>query len=223
MAIIQSGANSTSLMSVDPTFAAAHMSLRPPEQTGSYQIAALSGAVAGVGAGSPVFSMRWAPGTGALCLINSVVISAAVTTGFTTQQELEFGLFAARGFTVADTAGTQQVVSGNNQKMRTNMNTSLIASGGDMRISSTVALTAGTRTLDSQPMNANSFFAIAGTASSAITNVNIPLFDRQPGEYPIVLANNEGIVINNILAMGAAGVLRLVVYVNWTEVATYGV
>jgi hypothetical protein len=223
MAIIQSGASGSTLMSVDASFAAAHMTLRPPEQTGSYQIAAISGAVTGVGAGSPVFSMRWAPGTGALCLINSVTISAAVTTGFTAAQELEFGLFAARGFTVSDTGGTQQVISGNNQKMRTSMNTSLIASGGDMRISSTAALTAGTRTLDSQPMNANSFFSLAATTSSAISNVNIPLFDRMPGEYPITLANNEGIVINNILAMTAAGVIRLVVFVNWTEVATYGV
>ena len=223
MAIIQSGANSTSLMSVDATFAAAHMTLRPPEQTGSYQIAALSGAVTGVGAGSPVFSMRWAPGTGALCLINNVTISATVTTGFTAQQELEYALFVARGFTVSDAAGTQVIMSGNNQKLRTSMNTSLIASGGDMRISSTVALTAGTRTLDSQPLNANSFMAIAATASSAISNVNIPLFDRYPGEYPIVLANNEGIVVNNLLAMGAAGVVRLVVSVSWTEVATYGV
>lgn len=223
MAIIQSGANSTNLMSVDPTFAAAHMTLRPPEQTGTYQIAAISGAVAGVGAGSPVFSLRWAPGTGALCLINSVIVSATVTTGFTAAQELEYGMYVARGFTVSDTGGTQQVVSGNNQKMRTSMGTSLIASGGDMRISSTAALTAGTRTLDSQPMNANSFWALAATAGSTFSNVNIPLFDRQPGEYPIVLANNEGIVVNNILAMGAAGVVKLVVYVNWTEVATYGV
>jgi hypothetical protein len=223
MAIIQSGANSTNLMSVDPTFAAAHVTLRPPEQYGSYQIAAISGALTGAGAGTPVFSMRWAPGTGALCLINNVTVSATVTTGFTAAQELEFGLFAARGFTVSDTGGTQQVISGNNQKLRTSMQTSLIASGGDMRISSTAALTAGTRTLDSQPMNANSFWALAATAGSTFSNVNIPLFDRQPGEYPIVLANNEGIVVNNILAMGAAGVVKLVVYVNWTEVATYGV
>jgi hypothetical protein len=63
---------------------------------------------------------------------------------------------------------------------------------------------------------------LAATAGSTFNNVNIPLFDRQPGEYPIVLANNEGIVINNILAMGAGGVVKLVVYVNWTEVASYG-
>lgn len=223
MAIIQSGANSTNLMSVDPTFAAAHMTLRPPEQTGSYQIAAISGAVTGVGAGSPVFSVRWAPGTGALCLINSVSVSATVTVGFTAAQELEYGMFVARGFTVSDTGGTQQVLSGANQKMRTNMGTSLFSAGGDMRISSTAALTAGTRTLDSQPMNANSFWSPAATAGSNLSNVNIALFDRQPGEYPIVLANNEGMVINNVLAMGAGGVVRLVVYVNWTEVATYGV
>lgn len=223
MAIIQSGANSTNLMSVDPTFAAAHMTLRPPEQTGSYQIAAISGAVTGVGAGSPVFSMRWAPGTGALCMINSVYVSATVTVGFTAAQELEYGMFVARGFTVSDTGGTQQVLSGANQKMRTSMGTSLFSSGGDMRISSTAALTAGTRTLDSQPMNANSFWSPAATAGSNLSNVNIALFDRQPGEYPIVLANNEGMVINNVLAMGAGGVVRLVVYVNWTEVATYGV
>ena len=219
MAIIQSGASSANLMSVDQTFGAAHVTLRPPQQTGTYQVTAISGALTAVGAGTPVFSMRWAPGTSALCLINSVSVSSTITTAYGAAQEMEYGLYVGRSFTASDSGGTAVSLSGSNQKLRTSMSTSLFASGGDVRVSSTAALTAGTRTLDSQPMGANSFWAT--TLGSIYQNVNIPLFDRQPGEYPIVLANNEGIVVNNIVAMGATGVVKLLVTVNWTEVDTY--
>jgi hypothetical protein len=41
------------------------------------------------------------------------------------------------------------------------------------------------------------------------------------GDYPLVLAQNEGFVVTNGIAMGAAGVIRLQVSVEYAETAAY--
>lgn len=224
MALIQSGVSGSTLMTVDPTYAAARTTVRPIEQLGTYIVGARSGAYTGAGANTPVFSMRFvAGGAGAaqIAIIQRVTINWVLTTAFTTAQEIAFGLIVARSFTVSDSGGTQIVVSGNNQKNRTSAQTSQLATSGDIRISSTAALTAGTRTLDSQSMAvANGWAGSTLLTTGSIPLQQVVLYENFPGDTPIILQSNEGIVINNLVALGATGVMTLAINVEWTESAT---
>lgn len=216
MAVIQSGALGTTLMTVDTTMAAARVSNRPPQILGAYQLAATSGALTGAAAGTAVYSLRWAPSTpNTLCMIRRINIGAALTTAFTTAQSLQYSLQIARNWTVSDSGGTQVLfTNANSNKMRTNMPPSGFSTGGDIRIASTGALAAGTRVLDT---NAVSFAAGASQAVGAV----IPptdLFYHDAGDYPIIFAPNEGFIINNVQTMGATGVINLTVTVEWMEI-----
>ena len=47
------------------------------------------------------------------------------------------------------------------------------------------------------------------------------LFSHDTGDYPLILAQNEGFVLTNGIAMGAAGVINLLVGVEFAEAAAY--
>lgn len=221
MAIIQSGVSGTALMTVDPTFAAARFSPRPIEQLGTYAVGTFTGAYTGAGANTPLFSMRWVAGSAGqaqICIIQRMTINYVVTTGFTAAQQIGFGVYVARSFTAVDSGGTAITLTGNNAKLRTSFPTSQFAATGDMRISSTAALTAGTRTLDSQALNVVNGWAPTTLVSQPLQQVT--LYENFAGDTPLILQSQEGIVINNIVALGAAGVLTVGITIEWTESAT---
>ena len=217
MALIQSGIDTT-LMTVDPTMKAAHVVIKPDELTGAYQLSLTSGALTTVAAGTAsagtVYSFRYAPGGSTVCVIKRVAVGFVTTTAFGTAQQMGFGLFAARSFTGADSGGTAAVLTGNNNKYRTSLATSSVT---NVNIGTTGALTAGTRTLDAQPLGTVNFW-VAGVGTS-LTNTDLISYD--PNDYPFVLANQEGFVIQNQILMGATGVGTLVVNVEWFEATSY--
>lgn len=178
-----------------------------------YACALASGALAGVGANGTVFSFRY---TGAgLAIIQKVRLGVEVTTAFTAAQLIEFALVVARAFTASDSLGTAATLTGNNAKKRSS---SASTGVGDIRISSTAALTAGTRTLDAQPFVVDGLYS-AGLVSGAAPELIDFTDGRIDGE--LVCATNEGFVITMPTAMGAAGVIRLWVSVAWSEVTTW--
>lgn len=217
MAIIQSGALSTTLLTVDPTMLAARNSERPPEILGAYGLALTSGALTGVAAGATVFSFRWAPATTTqLCMVRRVEIGFSTVTAFTTAQSLQYSLQIARTWTANDSVGTTaSFTQTNTGKFRTTMPTSAFAGGGQILIATTGAVTAGTRTLDSQAVA----FTQGASTAVATTLTNTAIHQHQSGDYPIIFAANEGFIINNVQAMGAAGVINLTVNVEWMELA----
>lgn len=217
MAIIQSGANSTILQTVDPTMLAARISERPPEILGAYGLALTSGALTGVAAAGTVFSFRWAPATTTqLCMVRRVEIGFSTITAFTTAQSLQYSMQIARQWTASDTGGTAALFTQTNTgKFRTAMPTSAFAGGGQIMIANTGANVAGTRTLDTQAIA----FTQGSSTAVATTMLNNPIFQHQAGDYPIIFAANEGFIINNVQLMGAAGVINLTVNVEWMELA----
>lgn len=217
MAIIQSGASSTTLLTVDPTFVAARMSDHPPEILGAYSMGLTSGALTGVAAAGTVFSFRWAPATTTqLCMVRRVEIGFSTVTAFGTAQPLQYSMQIARQWTASDTGGTAAAFTQTNTgKLRTSMPTSAFAGGGQLMIANTGANTAGTRTLDTQAIG---FVQGASTAIGTVLTAT-PIFQHQPGDYPLILANNEGFIINNVTLMGATGVINLTVTVEWMELA----
>lgn len=197
---------------VDTTFRASRVTLRPTELIGYYSVSGSSGALTGVAAAGPVWSFR---NTGSnLLLVRRVSIGFVTTTAFTTAQGLQYELFRANSFTVSDSGGTALYTAGQNKHRNSFTN---VTSAPDIRIASTGALTGGTRTLETAGMG------IAGGSSTGI-GTSMPITDileQDAGDYPFLLAQNEGFVILNGIAMGAAGVIRLQVSVEYLETASY--
>lgn len=171
---------------------------------------------AGLGGASPIFSFRFVPAAPvSLCLVRQVLISAAVDATAFTAGAGRFDMFAARAFSASDSAGTAGTLTGNNAKLRTSMQTTGVA---DFRISSTATLTAGTRTLDTDPMGSIQFPAPA-TAGAVMVPPNSILFQNKSIEYPFALATSEGFVVQ--ATVPATGTWRFSVAVVWDEVEKF--
>jgi hypothetical protein len=183
---------------------------------GAYAKALASGTMAaGLGAAAPIWALRYSGAN--LCLIRRLRLSAGnAGTGFAAGVAI-FNLFVARAFTASDSGGTGGTLSGNNGKLRTNMATTAM---GDVRIASTGTLTAGTRTKDSDPI-ASIVAPISTTVGIVMVPANTPVFEPRPGEQPVVLAQNEGLVIE--ATVPATGTWGFSVSVEYDEVplATY--
>jgi hypothetical protein len=209
---IQIQGNGGTTQEIDATFRAARVSIRPAEVIGYFTVSGASGALTGVAANGPVFSFR---NTGSnLILVRRLSIGFVTTTAFTTAQGLDYQMLRANSFTGSDSGGTALFTAGQNKHRNSFTN---ITSAPDIRISSTGALTAGTRTLETAGMG------IAGGSSTAVgTSMQASdLLRYDSGDYPLVLAQNEGFVVTNGIAMGAAGVIRLQVSVEYAETAAY--
>lgn len=167
---------------------------------------------AGLASAAPIVSFRY--GGANLAVIKRIELSmGGLGTAFTAGQAT-FNLFAARSFTVNDTGGAAATLTTNNNKLRTSFGTTGLS---DLRASSTATLTAGTRTKDATPLKTISL-GIGTTASLAYVPMNTPLFGADPNSHPLVLAQNEGWVIE--ATVPATGTWAFSCNVEWTEMAT---
>lgn len=200
------------------TFRALRVEQRPLDygSLGIYRISLLSGTMAaGLAAAANVLSFRWGDAT-RLCAVQRVTLDGL--SGSATAFAAGFGsirLFAARSFTASDSGGAAATLTGNNNKLRTSMGTTLVT---DLRMSSTAALTAGTRTLDT---NAFGQFSLSfGTAVSVQYANNVLLFGDEAGlQMPLILAQNEGFVAQ--ATVPATGTWQFGITAQWTEVTSY--
>lgn len=225
VAIRGNGSNDDVQAQVDPTFEAVRTSLRPLDWAapgssggGHFFASAASGALTGVAANGPVYSVRWTDSAHVLVLLR-LSLTYYITTAYTTAQMNDFDLIRATAFTTSDSGGSAVTPL---RKRNSAMGNTLVA---DARISSAGALTAGTRTLDGTSYR----FVADGPPNIAIptATVGIPrqellLYDLLAhGGHPLVLGPNEGFLVRMLTAMGAAGVIKLYVNAEWAEVATF--
>ena len=199
---------------VDTTFQALRVTIRPFQVIGWQSLGAKTGSITSIAANSPIFSLRQIATT--LLVIRRMSIGFLTTSAFSLGQIMDFSLNVARGFTASDSGGTTISFSGNNSKHRTSLTT---LSSTDCRISTTAALTNGTKTLDTTAL------AIAGGFSSGLGSTiqvnNDNLFSSNTGDYPLVLSQNEGINISNITLMGALGIGVAYVNIELAEANSY--
>jgi hypothetical protein len=180
---------------------------------GSYCMALTSGTMAaGLAAGSPILSFRY--GGSGLALIRKIRLSVGDTSTAFAAGVFAFSTFVARSFSASDSGGNAATLTGNNGKMRTLFASTAIS---DFRVSSTAALTAGTRTLDTTALGTlnSSVPATAGSPPLA------PAYLLQPdiGEQPLQLATNEGFEVE--ATVPATGTWTFSGQVCWDEVASY--
>lgn len=209
-------------------FRALRVASRPVENEslGAYQLAMTSGTLAAaLAASGQLFSMRWGDATRLMVLLYlSVRFQQLTPRTAATLTDFGFDAFVARSFTASASGGTAATLTGNAMKTRTTQGTTLLT---DARISSTAALTAGTQTLDANafaaslgiPQRVNPAAATEEVISQApILEWNANVAD---GMHPIVLAQNEGIVVRNRAVWPAAGTGIVTVNARWAEVPAY--
>jgi hypothetical protein len=184
---------------------------------GSYcTVASTGNMAAGLAAAAPIFSVRWSDSSGKLMLVRKVSVAVVNTTAFTAGIGL-IDMVVARSFNASDTGGAGVSLTVGNAKRRTSFGTSLIAAT-EMRVATTATLTAGTRTLDANAMGSVRFGVNANANSLQLANT--PIFNPDwSGEWPLVLAQNEGFVIRATLP--ATGVWVGDIAVEWAEVPSF--
>lgn len=216
---IQVQGNGGTVAEVDGTnYRAMRATLRPLDHgsLGTYRLSMLSGTMAaGLAANSEIFQFRWSDAT-RLCVVTSIIwdgLSGTATAFAAGVGKVD--VLVARSWTADGSGGTPATITGNNQKMRTSMGTTLL---GAARISSTTNLTVGTKTLDSQAIG--QYSAAFGTATSTQWVPAFDLLHVDPGgECPLIFAQNEGFVVR--ATVPATGTWQFGVTVCWTEVAAY--
>ena len=190
---------------------------------GQYRMCVSTGAVTVVAAGTAtaghIFSFRWGDTSGVHAYVRYIGARFMLTTAYTTAQETGCDLILARSYTASHSGATAVTTSGNNNNLMSDQLASLLTS---CRIGDTDALTAGTHTLDANPIAVLSDWsgAIGATvplATSGASSGPGTLFSARGDESPIVLAQDEGFVIRNLVLMGTAGVGRWEFTVEWDE------
>lgn len=194
---------------------------------GAFRLSMTSGTMAAaLGANSEIFQFRYVTGAARTCLVHGISISATILTlpGISTTVlvgPLVFRATAARAWTVAGSAGTRATLTGNNQKMRTGHATSEVSDAG---ISTTGALTAGTKTLDSQDLGSvvgsTGVLTAVGVEPQGIIVPKTNLIGEFAGSmaWPLTLANQEGFVVRIGSAFPATMTWVFTVDVAWSEV-----
>lgn len=216
--------NNTTVVEVEQNTNAARVVVRPDDygSLGIFHQGANNGTTAmsaGLTAASPIFSFRYINSN--VVLVKRVLLTfGSGGTGFAAGSA-QFNMFAARGFSASDSGGTSVATAGsnNNNKLRTSMGSTVYTTSNyDARISATGTLTAGTRTLDAQAL-ANISVPIGTGTSTTFIPANSTLFDQRVGEYPLVLAQNEGFVIQ--ATVPATGTWFFSVQWTWLELSSY--
>jgi hypothetical protein len=180
---------------------------------GIFQHCARSGVMlAGLPANAPIYSFRWSSAT-ALALLWRLRLVAWSNTRYA-GGVASFDVFAARNFTANDTAGTSANLGGENNQLRT-----IMASGAaTILYSGTAALTPGTRTLDAAPLDSRTINC-ATVANTMFPGSPTSIFERLQGEHPLVLAQNEGLVVQ--ASLPSDGAWKYSLTAEWAEVAQY--
>jgi hypothetical protein len=221
---IQIQGNGGTVADVDgTTFRAMRITPRPVDHGafGHYRIAATTGTIAAaLAANGQLFYFRWTDAT-RLAVITWVQWKFKTLTVFTSATLTDFGVDLYKVTAVSAAGGGTTL--GAPSKMRTSMGASLV---GSITIATTAALTALT-TLDAAAIASSLGHPNRRTPATAIEEpldqVPYGVFnaDSGHGEHPLVLAQNEGIVLRNRVVWPAAGTGVLQVEMGWAEVTAY--
>lgn len=203
-----------------------------------FRIAAISGLLAGVAAGTAsaghLFAARWsppAPTSPAIrhpryALISRLRARLVTVTGPTAAQEIGIDASIVRAYSASHSGGTAIAIptaaNGNTNKKRSlgadNIQVAADSAMADLRIATTGALTNGTETFDSTPIGQAVATELATGAAVATNACELFLSTEDLSGHPNMLAPAEGVVIRNRIALGAAYTARLIVELDWCEV-----
>lgn len=197
---------------------------------GSYRLAVSTGLVTVVAAGTAtagfLFTMRWSSTTAAKMYLKRVGARFTCTTAYGTAQRTGCDLILARGYTASATGGTAVDVGStvaNTGNLDAGFATSLVVADAT-RVATTDAFTAGTQTLDANPIGVLVDWTgaigdqVPRSTSGAAGDYGT-LWDYRQSAHglPIKFTQDEGFVIRNKVLMGATGVGVWDFLVEWDE------
>ena len=192
----------------------------PYPALGHYVVDVATGAIgAGMASYGELFQFRWTANSNLAVIQEISVTGMRATTAFAVGA-IDIKATVARAYTVSGSGGTALTLTTEEATLRTNMGTSV---AGDVRVATTAALTAGTHTLDTQDLGRITTHSSAGpgVAAPIIGSIYLPITtlfkaDLASGEYPLILADDEGFVVR--ATVPATGVWNLGIRVKWAEV-----
>lgn len=224
MEIVQAGSGSgaSTFVQVDPTHSAGRVTIRPTDhvvggvQGGHYFLNATTGAISAVAAAGQIFAVRWNDPSKVM-LLEKLTVSS-VCTAFSTGTGADLEAVRASSYTANASGGTAITPSTTSQMARlSSMAPSSFNTYGELRVSTTLALTAGTQTLDTAGFGAVQLGATAAGGGAGPAD----LYNRATGQHPIVVANNQGFVIRAATAVPSSNSFRYSVTMSWIELAAY--
>lgn len=184
---------------------------------------------ASLGANSEIFQFRYVTGAARLCLVHGITFSASVVTLPPVSTTVLSGPLSvraaiAREWTAKGSSGTRATITGNSNKLRVGHATTEVDDAG---ISSSAALTAGTKTID-----ANDIASAVLTPPGILTAVGIgapmlcprtALFGAfaQGLQHPIILGHEEGIILRSGLVFPGTMTWSFTVDIAWSEVDSF--
>jgi hypothetical protein len=216
---IQIQGNGGTIADVDGTsFRALRVANRPVDYgaLGFYALNLVTGVMAaGLAANAEIFQARWTDATRFCAIFNLGCDGAGGIVAFAAGVT-KFEAMIARSWSADGSGGTAATITGNNNKLRTSMGTTLF---GAIRGSSTAALTAGTKTLDSQGIGATiaSVGVVAGNVVVPVTEIFSATSNCD--NHPIVLTTNEGVIVR--ATVPATGTWTGGVSMKWAELTAY--
>lgn len=193
---------------------------------GHYYAAQRSGEIAAtLGALGHLARLRWTQATMKLVL-KRIRVGISVSGAVTTAVEFNLRAIVVRNFTVDFTTAITMV---NPSKARDEMPPSKMQAGGP-GICTTAVLSGQTLTADAAPFAMATFPVLTPTNSTG-TAVAVPVGTSVPmttlyeqaahGQHPVVLGQNEGIVVQPVTAGPASGTFALYCAWEWAEVLSY--
>lgn len=197
----------------------------PVGALGAYRWSGVTGTLpAALAANGQLWYLRWTDAT-RYCVIHRIRWDFQALALFTAGTLADFGFDLIKATAVSAGGGGTDVFATNQPtKMRSSMPNAILAASGSMRIATTAALTALT-TLDSFPLaqSIGDPQRVNPAAATEEQRVNDPTLDFAPdvssGEWPLVLAQNEAIVLRNRAVWPAAGTGVGRLQVAWSELA----
>lgn len=214
MAVIRDPDTATNQLKIDATYKAARVTPYPLDSLGRYSLSEFTGLTTGIAANGEVFQMRWTAATN-LMILRYLKVRWATITGFTAAQECALSASRVSSWSADGSGGTTITPSVTNAINRTTYPQSKI---GGLRIATTSALTAGTKTIAANPFLTAMRKTLAAAATVQDTDFEGE-FDSMKGNIaPHIFAQNEGFVVRNVIAQGAGGTARIAITMLWEEI-----
>lgn len=206
---------------------------------GHYQVAQTSGAIAATPTAlDPHASIRWAPTiSNTYLVLERLRVGWSVISAVTTAVRMTYQASIARQFTVDYVTGSTAINMASVAKtnaMRSvggpgGMSNSQMGTAGP-RITTTGAMSGHTNTLDNAPFAIctwPSLLSVTATGTAVAQQAGMAgqmqtLYERTAeGQHPVVLANNEGVVVQLTHTGWATGTVSLFTEWTWAEVITF--
>lgn len=190
-----------------------------PRSLNNYATSSITGTIAAAAAANATFfAMRLDPGAGTrLAFIERIRCQYTTIVAYTTPVTANRRLALFRGSGAATSGGTAITEAVRKDTANGTPSEFDAANGGDIRISTTGALTVTGITYETNPIRTQSLVH-AGAAGA----VSEWVWEFAATECaPIVLQPGQLIAIRNPVAMGAAGTWQLSVSVDWYEATAY--